>query len=86
LRDLVQSEGAPTLAEIRQAAIAVFDARTADANALGRPGRAWPPQTVVHSHWPNDYARAAADASITTPLTDAVETVNRWITTIDQSD
>ncbi|WP_277211156.1 nucleotidyl transferase AbiEii/AbiGii toxin family protein [Isoptericola croceus] len=85
LRNLVTAEATPTLTEIWQAGIAVFEARAADAGALDRPVRTWPPQVVAHPHWPNDYARAAADAGVTTTLDDAVAAVNEWISEIDAS-
>ncbi|MFC7619093.1 nucleotidyl transferase AbiEii/AbiGii toxin family protein [Microlunatus sp. GCM10028923] len=79
LRDLVLAEGAPTSYEIREAAVAVFEARAADANTLGRPVRHWPPRVVAHPHWLNDYARAARDAGVASSLDDAVAAVNDWI-------
>lgn len=82
LRDLVKAEGTPSNSEIQQAAIAVFEARAADAAQLGRPVRTWPPRVVAHPHWPRDYDRAAADAGIDLPLDEAVFAVNEWIAEI----
>lgn len=83
LRDLVAAESTPTSSEIREASLAVFDARAADAVELNRPVRTWPPHLVAHPHWAGDYARAAADAGVTFPLPDAVDAVNQWIAEID---
>jgi hypothetical protein len=47
--------GAPTLAEVREAAVAVFEARAAEAVRLGRPTRNWPPTLVAYAHWKDDY-------------------------------
>lgn len=85
LRDLVASEGAPTPAQIREAALAVFAARARDAAELGRPVRSWPPTVTGHRHWTGDYARAASDAGVTLSLEGAVEEVNRWIALISAS-
>lgn len=83
LRELVKTEGAPSSAEIREAAVAVFEARAADAASLGRPIRTWPPQAVAHEHWSRDYARASADAGVRLDLDEAVAAVNEWIAKID---
>lgn len=82
LRDLVTAEGTPSPAEIAQATRAVFDARAADARTLGRPPRLWPATAVAHPHWPDDYARAAADGGVALPLDDAVSVVNAWLAEI----
>lgn len=82
LRDLVGAEGTLTTHEIRDAVIAVFEARAADAAALGRPIRTWPPRVVAHPHWPRDYERAAADAGTPLALDEAVAAVNEWIAEI----
>ena len=83
LRDLVTSEGAPTLAEIRDATVRVFEHRADDAVTLGHPPRSWPCVVVAHKHWPTDYARAAADGGVTQSLDDAVAEVNDWLARID---
>jgi hypothetical protein len=85
LRDLVLVEGGPTLAQLRQACVALFAARAADALTLGRAARAWPPQAVAHPHWPADYAAAAAAAAggVALPLDEAIAEINAWIVAID---
>ncbi|WP_419707944.1 nucleotidyl transferase AbiEii/AbiGii toxin family protein [Promicromonospora sp. NFX87] len=83
LRGLVTEEGIPTNAEVLEAARAVFEARAADAETLGRQARHWPPQVVAHPHWPKDYQRAAQDAGVEATLDEAVTAVNEWIAEID---
>lgn len=83
LRDLVTQDGAPTLAEIREAIVRVFEHRAEEAVTLGRPPRSWPCVVVAHPHWPNDYARAAADGGVTLSFDVAVAAVNRWLAEID---
>lgn len=83
LRDLVADTDSPTLAQIRGAGTAVFDARASEARHVGHPGRAWPPTVTAHPHWAGDYQRAAASAGITMSLDDAVAEVNDWIARLD---
>ena len=59
LRGLIEATGSPTLAEVRQAGVAVFEARAAEAAELGRPPRAWPPTIIAHDHWAADYANSS---------------------------
>lgn len=82
LRDLAARTGTPTLPEIRDAAIAVFAARAAEAEELRQPVRSWPPTITAHDHWANDFARAAASGDIDVPLDEAVVELNAWITEI----
>lgn len=63
----------------------MFEARAAEARALGRPSRTWPPTVTAHQHWRTDYAQAAASAGIERPLDTAVADLNRWITAIEES-
>jgi len=85
LRQLVRTEGHPTSTEIREAAEAIFAARAADAIALGRPVRTWPPTATAHPHWQVDYGKAAQAAHLDMTLTDAVNLVNDWITELNQA-
>lgn len=85
LRDLVTATGSPTIAELREAAMAVFEARSGEARQLGLRRRSWPPTVVGHPHWSDDFVRAASSGGIDLPLDKAVVEVNTWITTIDQS-
>lgn len=85
LRDLIAETGSPTLAEVREAGVAVFEARATEADKLDRPTRAWPPIITAHGHWAGDYARAAASGGIELSLDAAVTEVNSWVVTIDQS-
>ncbi len=82
LRDLVRETGAPTLAEIRQAGEAVFDARADEAVQLGRTPRHWPPVLIGHPHWGDDYHRAAASAGLDLTLDEAIHQANAWIAEI----
>jgi len=83
LRDLSWDTGHPTLAELRQAGVAVFEARAAEAATLGLSPRLWPPVVAVYQHWDDDYKKAATNAGITLTLEEAVAAVNSWITEID---
>ena len=68
LRDLVGTEGRPTLLELRVAAEAIFAARAADARALGRTERTWPCVAVAHEHWRADFAAARAGSYVNITL------------------
>jgi hypothetical protein len=83
LRDLARESGAPSLVELRQAGVAVFEARAREAGRLDYPGRAWPPVVVGHGHWAADYRRAAASAGVDLDMGQAIAQVNQWITEID---
>ena len=82
LRDLIAATGSPTLAEVHEAAVAVFEARATEATELGRPIRTWPPSVVAHSHWGDDFARAAVSGNVALSLDEAVAQVNAWIAAI----
>lgn len=79
LRDLAEATGSPTLAEIRAAAIAVFQTRADEAEHLGLSSRSWPPTVIGYSHWTNDYTRAASSANLALSLEEAVADVTSWI-------
>ncbi|WP_029089473.1 nucleotidyl transferase AbiEii/AbiGii toxin family protein [Brevibacterium album] len=85
LRDLIATTGSPALPEVRDASMAVFEARAAEASELGRTARKWPPTVTALSHWDSDFAQAAAGSSVTLPLSDAVTDLNAWIAEIDAS-
>jgi hypothetical protein len=85
LRDLIATTGMPTLAEVREAAVAVFEARAAEAAKLGRPTRNWPPTIAAYAHWKDDYIRAATSGGVELPLEDAVGEANAWIGALDDS-
>lgn len=85
LRDLAASTGSPALTEIRQAATAVFAARTDEAAQLGLVTRAWPPTVVAHRHWVDDFARAAGSGGLELGLATAVAELNDWIALIAES-
>lgn len=83
LRALVDAEGTPSLAELRQACEGIFRARAEEAQRAGRPTRQWPPTAEAHPHWATDYANAARKAGVTLTLQEAVAELNRWIADID---
>lgn len=83
LRDLAASTRSPALAEIRQAAIAVFTARADEAVQLGLATRGWPPTLVAHPHWADDFARAATSGGVALSLDEAVAEGNAWIKEIE---
>ncbi|MBK8463081.1 MAG: nucleotidyl transferase AbiEii/AbiGii toxin family protein [Nigerium sp.] len=85
LRDLVAMTGMPTMAEVREAAVAVFGARAAEAAKLGRPTRSWPPTLVAYAHWKDDYIRAATSGGVELSLENAVGEANAWIGLLDDS-
>ncbi|MGN6250267.1 MAG: nucleotidyl transferase AbiEii/AbiGii toxin family protein [Marmoricola sp.] len=82
LRDLTAVTGGPTLQEIRDAGVAVFEARASDAKVLGLPQRSWPPTVIAHRHWVNDFTRAAASGGLELELDAAVAELNTWIALI----
>lgn len=81
----IATTGSPALVEVREAGIALFEARAAEATELGRPPRAWPPTIAAYGHWVSDYLRAAASGGIELPLDAAVAEVNAWVTAIANS-
>ncbi len=85
LRDLAAATGRPTLAEIRAAGIALFEARAHEAQQLGLPSRSWPPTVDGHLHWSDDFQRAATSADVELSMADAVAAVNEWIAAADGS-
>ncbi|MGQ0463709.1 MAG: nucleotidyl transferase AbiEii/AbiGii toxin family protein [Sporichthyaceae bacterium] len=85
LRDLAATTGSPTLAQVRAASVAVFEARAAEARELGRQTRAWPPTVVAHAHWTNDFVRSASSGGIASNLSASVGDVNSWIAEIDRA-
>lgn len=83
LRTLSDSEGFPAPVDLREACLAVFDARAAESRELDRPVRTWPPTVVAYPHWGTDYERAASAGGIEHSLEDAVTEVSGWIAVID---
>lgn len=85
LRDLMDSEGHPSLDQLREACVDLFDSRAADSLELGREPRTWPCRFVAHAHWRRDYEHAARQAGIELDLDAAVARVNEWIVEIDRA-
>ena len=70
------------MAEVRAAGTAVFDARADEAKQLGLPDREWPPVVIAHSHWTEDFKRAAESTGVALSLDGAVAEVNAWVTEV----
>lgn len=51
LRDLITSSGHPALHEVHMAIQDVFQARAAQAQAVGVAPRLWPAEITAHQHW-----------------------------------
>jgi hypothetical protein len=85
LKNLAEDVGSPTLMDIRQAGVDIFESRALEAKSLGRVPRSWPPILRAYPHWAEDYAQAAKSAQIDTPLGEAVEILNLWIADIDRA-
>jgi hypothetical protein len=85
LRDLVRTEGRPTLLELRVAAEAIFAARADDARALGRTERTWPCAVVAHEHLRVDFAAARTGSCVDITLEEAVVAVNSWVDQIAEA-
>lgn len=73
------------LSELRSACVDLFDARAAEAEALGLVPRTWPPTLLAHQHWQTDYQTAAAALGLTQTLDAAVADLQNWITKIDRA-
>lgn len=93
MRDLIDSEGHPSLDQVREAcvdlfdarSVDLFDARSADSLDLGHEPRTWPCRFVAHAHWRCDYEHAARQAGIELDLDAALARVNEWIAEIDRA-
>lgn len=82
LKELVEEEGTPSLSEVRVAIEDVFEARAAEARALGRPERTLPAKIVGYSHWESDYEEAARACGFEVPMVEAIEAANLWVSAI----
>jgi hypothetical protein len=85
LRDLVRTEGRPTLLDLWVAAEPIFAARAVDARALGRTERTWPCVVVAHEHWRADFGAAWAGSFVDITLEEAVVAVNSWVDQIAEA-
>jgi hypothetical protein len=74
-----------SLAELRSACIALFQARAEEASALGMEARTWPPTAIAFPRWRSDYERAARDAGIDRDFQASVDSANEWICEIDSA-
>jgi len=85
LRELVATDGLPSLPALREACVALFEARAAEAAATGYAPRSWPAQIVQHPHWVADYAAHARAYVLDLDLEDAIAQVNTWLREIDEA-
>lgn len=85
LRDLIATTGSPALEDVRDAAVAVVEARGAEATQLGVPARSWPPTIRAYDHWINDYSKAVTSADVELSLDNAIEVLNSWIAEIAEA-
>jgi len=83
MRDLTQKTGEPDLVAVREAIKDIFAARAAEAQALGRSGRAWPARLRAYPHWAIGFANGAEQAGLHLTLDEAVTVVNAWLDEID---
>lgn len=83
LRDLCDSAGAPSDAELASAIHDVFRARAEDAARLGYTPRRWPTRLAPHPHWTVSFENAARSTGVTLSLEAAVEEVNAWLDRLD---
>jgi Nucleotidyl transferase AbiEii toxin, Type IV TA system len=85
LSDLAAATGSPTLAEIREAATAVFSYRADQPGQLGFPQRTWPPVVIAPAHWTVAYPRGAELAKVPLSLDDDVAQLNVWVGEIESA-
>ncbi|MPZ00542.1 MAG: hypothetical protein GEU97_21700 [Actinophytocola sp.] len=82
IRNALYDDAADT-AKLRAACVDLFRSRAAEAAALGRERRQWPPTVVPHVHWQTDFAAACSGLDLDITLEAAVATANDWIREID---
>jgi hypothetical protein len=75
------ADGVPPL--LREACLAVFDARAQEAAATGRDPRPWPPVVEAHGHWRQPDERLARELGLGLTFGEAITGLNRWIREID---
>lgn len=85
LKEAIESTGHPSLGEIHDALIDVFEVRAREALATQSQARYLPVTVVAHHHWQASYDSAAQSANVELPLHIAVSQVNEWIQEITQS-
>ena len=85
LRNLAETTGHPSLAEIRVAIADIFAARAAEAEATDVRQRTWPVRVTLHPHWGPSFAKAADSAGLTITPADAVARVNEWLDLIEHA-
>lgn len=83
--DLITATRTLTLTEVRQAGLAFFEAHAAEAGALDRPIRNWPPIISAHDHWGSDHLRAAESGGIRLSLKSGLTETKDWIVVINNS-
>ncbi|KAA1429966.1 nucleotidyl transferase AbiEii/AbiGii toxin family protein [Mycolicibacter arupensis] len=85
LRNLTETTGHPSLAEIRAAVEDIFAARAAEAQATNAPPRSWPARLTGYRHWEPSFANAADSAGLSITLAAAVGQVNAWLDLMDDA-
>ena len=70
---------------LRETCIEVFAFRAAEAEAVGAPGRRWPPVITSNELWEAEHQKLATATGADIPLDELVEQVNTWISTINSA-
>lgn len=71
------------LSELKEACVAVFEARAEEAHATGEiVSRAWPPVIVGYDHWRDGWDRLSAELGLDLTLSEVVTELNEWIGTM----
>lgn len=85
LQELCVATQSPTSSEIRDAVVDVFEAREREANKTGGTPRYWPAKVEPYRHWGPSFGNAADSANFPLTLGEAVQQLNLWLRTIDDS-
>lgn len=85
LRDLIETSGQPTLAEVRASIEDVFTTRALETEAAGGSPRIWPARLTAHAHWGASFDKAAESAGLSATLADAVAGVNAWLERVERA-
>ncbi|QAY73136.1 hypothetical protein ET445_07030 [Agromyces protaetiae] len=75
---------AADLADVRAAAVDVFESRALVAEAAGVEKRTWPPTIVTNELWESEWFAPAIDGGVDRSLAEAIEVLNGWIAAIDR--
>lgn len=83
IKDSFYPDG-PTAA-LKTACLDLFEARAAEATALGLNQRQWPPRIVANDEWRRAYPSIALPIGVTLTLDEALHEANAWIAEIDHT-